>query len=149
MCVWGVVVMKMGLMTAADIYYLLCTRPCTDHLHKSSHLVFITAHSLHCAGEQIWVLWRIIDLTQTGDWWNLCLNHSSILAWRIPWTEKPGGLLYIGSQRVRRDRSDLAQHTHSTVWWELCNRYSLLTSSKYSCSLLANWELAWRISLIN
>jgi len=25
---------------------------------------------------------------------------SSILAWRIPWTEEPGGLLSIGSQRV-------------------------------------------------
>ena len=29
--------------------------------------------------------------------------HSSILAWRIPWTEEPGGLLSMGSQRVRHD----------------------------------------------
>ena len=29
--------------------------------------------------------------------------HSSILAWRIPWTEEPGGLLFMGSQRVRHD----------------------------------------------
>ena len=29
--------------------------------------------------------------------------HSSILAWRIPWTEEPGGLQSIGSQRIRRD----------------------------------------------
>ena len=27
-------------------------------------------------------------------------THSSILAWRIPWTEKPGGLQFIKSQRV-------------------------------------------------
>ena len=27
-------------------------------------------------------------------------THSSILAWRIPWTEEPGGLRFIGSQRV-------------------------------------------------
>ena len=27
-------------------------------------------------------------------------THSSILAWRIPWTEKPGGLHPMGSQRV-------------------------------------------------
>ena len=27
-------------------------------------------------------------------------THSSILAWRIPWTEEPGGLLPVGSQRV-------------------------------------------------
>jgi len=30
-------------------------------------------------------------------------NHSSILAWRIPWTEEPGGLQSMGSQRVGHD----------------------------------------------
>ena len=30
-------------------------------------------------------------------------THSSILAWRIPWTEKPGGLQTMGLQRVRHD----------------------------------------------
>ena len=29
-------------------------------------------------------------------------THSSILAWRIPWTEEPGGLQSMGLQRVRR-----------------------------------------------
>ena len=29
--------------------------------------------------------------------------HSSILAWRIPWTEEPGGLQSVGSQRVKHD----------------------------------------------
>ena len=29
--------------------------------------------------------------------------HSSILAWRIPWTEEPGGLESVGSQRVRHN----------------------------------------------
>ena len=38
----------------------------------------------------------------------LCLEaglvtYPSILAWRIPWTEEPGGLLSIGSQRVKPD----------------------------------------------
>ena len=28
-------------------------------------------------------------------------TYSSILAWRIPWTEESGGLQYMGSQRVR------------------------------------------------
>ena len=32
-------------------------------------------------------------------------THSSVLAWRIPWTEVPGGLQSIGSERVRHDRS--------------------------------------------
>ena len=30
-------------------------------------------------------------------------THSSILAWRIPWTEDPGGLQSMGSQRVGHD----------------------------------------------
>ena len=30
-------------------------------------------------------------------------THSSILAWRIPWTEEPGGLQPMGSQRVGHD----------------------------------------------
>ena len=30
-------------------------------------------------------------------------THFSILAWEIPWTEEPGGLQSIGSQRVRHD----------------------------------------------
>ena len=30
-------------------------------------------------------------------------THSSILAWKIPWVEEPGGLQLMGSQRVGRD----------------------------------------------
>ena len=30
-------------------------------------------------------------------------THSSILAWRIPWAEEPGGLQSMGSQRVGHD----------------------------------------------
>ena len=30
-------------------------------------------------------------------------THSSILAWRIPWTEEPGGLWSMGLQRVGHD----------------------------------------------
>ena len=30
-------------------------------------------------------------------------THSSILAWRIPWREEPGGLQSMGSQRVRHN----------------------------------------------
>ena len=40
-------------------------------------------------------------------------THSSILAWRIPWTEELGGLQSIGSQRVGGDWSNLA---HTQAW---------------------------------
>ena len=36
-------------------------------------------------------------------------THSSFLAWRIPWVEKPGSLLSMGSQRVGHD---WATNTH-------------------------------------
>ena len=32
-------------------------------------------------------------------------THSSILAWRIPWTEEPGGLQSMGSQRVGQEQT--------------------------------------------
>ena len=35
-------------------------------------------------------------------------THPNVLAWRIPWTEKPGRLQSMGSHRVRHDWSDLA-----------------------------------------
>ena len=36
-------------------------------------------------------------------------THSSILTWRIPWTEEPGGMQFIGPQRVKHDWSDFAR----------------------------------------
>ena len=54
-------------------------------------------------------------------------TYSSILAWRIPWTEEPGGLQSIGSQRVEHDWRDL-EYTHATlttVYFVNCHRTSL------------------------
>ena len=42
-------------------------------------------------------------------------THSSILAWRIPWTEEPGGLQSIGLPRVRHDWSNLSR-TLGFLW---------------------------------
>ena len=36
-------------------------------------------------------------------------THSSILAWKIPWTEEPGGLSFMGSQK---GQAQLITHTH-------------------------------------
>ena len=35
-------------------------------------------------------------------------THSNVLTWKVPWTERPGGLQSMGSQRVRHDLA----HTH-------------------------------------
>ena len=41
-------------------------------------------------------------------------THSSILAWRIPWTEESGGLQSLGSQRVRQDLA--TEHARVPKW---------------------------------
>ena len=47
-------------------------------------------------------------------------TQSSILAWDIPWTEEPGRLQSIGSQRVRNNWSDLAcSHFEESIWISL------------------------------
>ena len=46
-------------------------------------------------------------------------SHSSILAWRIPWTEEPGGLQSVGSQRVTTEW--LVPHINGIVFaYNLC-----------------------------
>ena len=42
-------------------------------------------------------------------------THSCIIAWRIPWTEEPGGLQSIGSQRVGHDLKCLSTHVEGGV----------------------------------
>ena len=56
----------------------------------------------HCLGSD--------RLTPGGSWFfrkirdtKEMATHSSILAWSIPWTEEPGGLLSMGSHRVGHD----------------------------------------------
>ena len=55
------------------------------------------------AVQEIWVpslVWE--DHLEKG-----MATYSSILAWRIPWTEEPGGLQSIGSQKSQTQLSDL------------------------------------------
>ena len=51
-------------------------------------------------------------------------THSSILAWRTPWTEEPGGLLSMGSHIVGHDKrlsmhsleKEIAIHSNILAW---------------------------------
>ena len=74
-------------------------------------------------------------------------THSSILAWRIPGTGEPGGLLSVGSHRVGHDWSDLAA-ANKLIILTLDNR--IITScsdihfSKYVlCSWLTSVLTVW------
>ena len=48
-------------------------------------------------------------------------THSSVLAWRIPGTGQPGGLLSVGSHRVGHDWSDLAAAAAAQLYLTLCD----------------------------
>ena len=61
-------------------------------------------------------------------------THFNIPAWRIPWTEEPGQLLSIGSQRIRHDRIDLSTHAGKLL---LMDSKKLITEISY---LILHWE---------
>ena len=46
---------------------------------------------------------RVLSLSQEDALEKEMATHSSVLAWRIPWTEEPGGLQSMGSQRVEHN----------------------------------------------
>ena len=55
-----------------------------------------------------------VDLIPGGTipWREGMASHSSILAWRTPWTEEPGRIESVGSQRVRRDGAANTHYCH-------------------------------------
>ena len=59
-------------------------------------------------------------------------THSRILAWRIPWTEEPGGLQCIGSQRVRHN---CRQAEKNLYFDEKCVYYGIAHPSGLSDSV--------------
>ena len=64
-------------------------------------------------------------------------THSSILAWRIPWTEEPGGLWSVGSQNVGHNWSNWA-HTHMLMEFL---QYILQPKNRSLFFLISNKEL--------
>ena len=66
-------------------------------------------------------------------------THSSILVWESSWTEEPGGLQFMGSQRVGHDWA--TKHTH--VLFKIINKfmYLFLAESSLSCRM---WDLLLR-----
>ena len=85
----------------------------------------VSDHACYNWGLPRWRYWKrtCLPMQETSETWVQSLGledpleegmatYSSILAWRVPWTEEPGWLQLIGSQRVRHDWSDLV-HTHS------------------------------------
>ena len=71
------------------------------------------------------VLWSLLRLALRPSIWLALISdtlekematHSSILAWRIPWTEKPGRPQSLGSQEL--DTTQRLNHHHHTYPWK-------------------------------
>ena len=62
-------------------------------------------------------------------------THSSILAWRFPGTEEPGGLPPMGSDRVGHDWSDLAAAAVTHTFNYLINKVTILSMPNQKTSL--------------
>ena len=78
-------------------------------------------------------------------------THSSILVWRIQWTEEPGGLQSMGSQRVGHDwattlrvnlKCSSQERIHNYVWWWTVSRlmWSFCNIYKYEIIVLYTWN---------
>ena len=69
-----------------------------------------------CNMEDLGSIPALEDLLKKG-----IVTHSSILTWRIPWTEEPGKLQSIGLQRVRQDwATNTHKHTHTHTHTHTC-----------------------------
>ena len=71
---------------------------CTRCVYVEASLVAQTVKNLSAMQET-----RVRSLGQEDPLEKGMVIHSSILAWRIPWTEEPGRLQSMGSLRVRHD----------------------------------------------
>ena len=72
------------------LHYFVTRNPATVNIIPSGQMVNILPAMQESLG---WV----------GPLEKEMATHSSILAWRIAWTEEPDGLQSIGSQRIRQD----------------------------------------------
>ena len=82
---------------------LLCLGYCKQCCHKHwSAYIFELWAELVTNLPAIWETW-IQSLGREDALGMGMATHSSILAWRIPWTEEPGGLQSMESQRVKHD----------------------------------------------
>ena len=90
-----------------------------DDCH-TDYIWWVDGPGLKCGVEswwqEMWQWWELaFDMERFGVRYLISLEkemapHSSTLAWRIPWTEEPGGLQSRGSKRVRDDWATSVSH---------------------------------------
>ena len=85
----------------------------------------------------LYISWEVMTKVLEED----KATHSSILAWRIPWTEKPGRLQSIGLHRVGQDWSDLLWHVVQLLSYVLLFVTSGTAAQQAPLSFTISWNL--------
>ena len=68
-------------------------------------------------------------------------THSSILAWRMPWKEEPGGLQFMVSQRVRHNWMT----KNKSKWWQECRGKGMFVQCSWIYKMVGPlWKTVWR-----
>ena len=72
-------------------------------------------------------------------------TYFNILAWEIPWTEEPGGLQFMGLQRVGHNRKTENTHTFSltrAALWSPASHVMLQQNIwTHTCKIISQWSL--------
>ena len=126
----------LGIFLATSLFSWV-THTSSNKPNSSSKHIFL--HSLP----------RIICLPCKRPWFDSSVGkipwrrkkatRSSILAWRIPWTEEPGELQSMGSQRVRHDWA-INTYTQSHVEWEERLTYPMSLNEHWKPHLRWKWN---------
>ena len=96
-----------------SIYLSICMCVCVCvcvcmYVHRASPMVKNPS-----AMQETYETW-VQPLSWKNPWEEAMATHSSILVWRISWTEQPGGLQSIGLQRA--DVTEATEHTYIFVY---------------------------------
>ena len=102
-------ILEMYTTVQSDFSFFLLT----SHLH------------LFVSGKQFWD-WYMVRESKEKE----MATHSSILAWKIPWTEEPGGLQSMGSQRIGHEWATSLSQGVKNPGGETSNWISLLCNVK-------------------
>ena len=70
---------------------------------------------------------QVRSLDWEDPWRRKWQSNPGILAWRIPWTEEPGGLQSMGSQRVRHNLTTKQQQANREGWSSLLGKDTVVS----------------------
>ena len=88
---------------------------------------------------------QIQSMSQEGPLEKEKTTHSSILAWEIPWTEKPGGLQSMGSQIVGYNLASKQQHKAFLTSPQLEVTFPSYLTGFFSLNIVVSFDTLWLV----